>query len=125
MSVTQSIRRHNVRGEPIAAHFDKIAIERESDAGRWTEYRDIGISGGMVGGVPDGVGVTTHYEVRWDQQTLVMENSSRKRQPGKADEWKERREIWSLDGKDLLRVTVTVASSGQASRTVTAVYRRK
>ena len=127
MTVTQSIRRTNIRGEPIPPHFDKITIERVLNGRNWSETRNIGVVGGSVPGLNDdgtSSGRYTHFEVRWDGDALVFVTRRSTEPAPRTGEWDEHQEVWSLDPDDRLRVETTVRTTG-ASNTVTLVYRRQ
>ena len=69
-------------------------------------------------------GPTAHHAVRWDGNALVFESGSYTGQRPETGVWSERREAWSLDPDDRLRVVVTNRSSGNAPTETTVVYRR-
>jgi hypothetical protein len=128
LSVRQLLVRTNVRGEAMEPFFKDIDIDREFETVTRSETHQIGVMGGVVPGVrrdgsPDGP--RRHHAVKWDGNALVFEGGSYTGQTREAGVWTERREVWSLDLDDRLRVTITSRGSGDVSNTVTLVYRRR
>jgi hypothetical protein len=120
--VRQSIVQTNVRGEPMAPFVKDLTVTRESSTGVFTETLQLGVVGGSVPG-SDG-GPRSHCRVAWEDTRLVIETGTfTGSAPGRGD-WTERREVWAVGPDGLLHVSITHASSGGASRTVTVVYRR-
>ena len=51
LTVSQSVRRTNLRGESMTAYYDRIAIQRESAGGTTWETHHLGAWGGSVPGI--------------------------------------------------------------------------
>jgi hypothetical protein len=130
LSVTMSLVRTNVRGEPMIPFFKDITVARELAKGTSSQTYQIGVVGGEVGGTVGGRGSgrsefpSRHYRVVWEKETLVIETGSYTGPAPESGQWAERREAWSLDPDGRLRLAITSRSSGSASSTVTLVYRR-
>jgi hypothetical protein len=64
LSVTMSIVRTNVRGEPMNPFFKDITVVRELANGTSSETYPIGVEGGVVGGTAGGGRLpSSHYRV--------------------------------------------------------------
>jgi hypothetical protein len=127
LSVKQPLVRTNVRGEPMKPFFRDITVARGLQNGTRSETYQIGVEGGLISGRADG-GVDAqrrHHRVVWEEQTLVIENSSYTGPTPESGEWTARREVWSLDPGGQLRLRITTRSSVDPARTVTLVYRRQ
>ena len=132
LTVRQPIVRTNVHGAPIAPFFRELSVERQFVTGARTDVYQIGIEGGVVGGVApsnrgDAAGPNvsqTRFSVRWEDNRLVI-NSGRysgpTREPGA---YTEHTEIWQLDGAGTLMLSITDGGSGRASTTKTLTYRK-
>jgi hypothetical protein len=127
LSVSQSIMRTNVRGEPTKPFFKDITVTRALASGTRSDTYEIGVVGGTVSGRADGSvnGPRTHYRVVWEEQALVIESGSHTGPAPESGDWAERREVWALDSSVRLRLTITTRSSVDAPRTVMLVYRRR
>ena len=123
MTVKQVLVRTNIRGEPIAPFYRQIVIARE---GR-TETYDIGVISGSVSGVVDGSSSLrrTHRSVVWEEQALVIENGSYTGAARETGDWTERRESWSFDATQRLRVQISTRGSGVPTVDTTWLYRRQ
>ena len=127
LSVRQSLVRTNVRGEAMKPFFKDINVDREFESGTRSETHHIGVTGGVVpgarrDGTPDGP--RRHHAVKWDGNALVSEGGSYTGQTRETGVWTERREVWSLDLDNRLRVVITTRGSAGVSNTVSLVYRR-
>ena len=128
LSVGQTLVRTTVRGDPMEPFFRDITIERQFETGTRSETHLIGVQGGTVPGLgADGSpnGPTAHHAVKWDGNALVFESGSHTGQRPETGKWAERREIWSLDADGRLRVAITTRSSGDSSKDITLMYRRR
>jgi hypothetical protein len=127
LSVSQSLVRTNVRGEPIPPFFKDITVRRSLPDGTHSETYQIGIVGGTVAGTADGNAgrPRTHHRVAWEEQALVIESGSYTGAVQESGDWTERREVWSLDSNGRLHLAITTRSSVDASTTVMAMYRRQ
>ena len=123
LSVTQSLVRTNVRGEPMNPFFKDITITRALASGTRSDTHQIGVVGGTYSLRADGVAVPrTDQRVAWEGQVLVIESRTGL---AAASDWAERREAWALDSTGRLRLTITTRSSVDAPKTAILVYRRK
>jgi hypothetical protein len=127
LSVSQSLVRTNVRGDPMKPFFKDITVTRALATGTRSDTYQIGVVGGTVSGRADGniKGSRTHHRVAWEEQALVIESGSHTGPVPESGDWAERREVWSLDSGMRLRLAITTRSSVDAPRTVMLVYRRQ
>jgi hypothetical protein len=127
LSVSQSLMRTNIRGEPMRPFFKDITVTRALATGARSDTYQIGIAGGTVSGRADGTdnGPRTHHRVAWEEEALVIESGSHTGLDPESGDWAERREVWSLDSGVRLRLAITTRSSVDAPRTVMLVYRRQ
>jgi hypothetical protein len=123
LSVSQSLARTTIRGDPMKPFFKDITIERQLETGSFSESHAIGVESGSVAGPQPG-GPKTIHRVRWEGTSLVFEDGRYTGQSPGAGAWDERREVWSLDPDGALRIVIAVTSSAAEPRTVTLVYRR-
>jgi hypothetical protein len=122
--VSQSVVQTNV---PFTSD---IAITRVLATSTHSETYLIGVVGGTtagtVRGFPDRAnGPQTHFAVRWDEQSLVIERGSYTGPSRETGDWSERREVWSLDSSLRLHLSISTRSSVDAATTVTLIYRRQ
>ena len=122
LSVRQSLATTNVWGEPMRPFFKDITIEREVEGSTRAETYQIGVVGGVVGGVGTG---GRHYAVKWEANVLVFETGSYTGQTPETGVWTESREAWSLDSDGRLHVVITTRGFNDAPRTVAVVYQRQ
>jgi hypothetical protein len=128
LSVTQTLVRANLRGEPMKPFYRDISVTRVLESGRRSETYHIGVVGGTVHGLAaDGIatGPRTHHRVAWTEQSLVIESGSHTGSTPESGQWAERREVWSLEPNGRLRLAITTRSWIEASKTVILVYRRQ
>ncbi len=115
MTVTQRLVRTNVRGEPLAPSFLTIAVARTRANGmRVDSTYPIGVSGGLVGSTR----VDSRCSVAWEGQSLVFSSST------VADNWSERREVWTLEQDGHLHVVITRRSAKGAEQRWNLTFRR-
>ena len=124
LTVTQSVRRTNARGEPMTPYYDQIAIQRESSGDATSESHLLGLAGGTVSGVPNGIQRATHEEAVWRDSSLVFEQGTYAGTARGMGDWTERRETWTLEPNGELKVTIATNGSAETPRTVTATYRK-
>jgi len=126
LSVSQSLVRTTVRGEPMKPFFKDITVTPALESGKSSQMYQIGVEGGTVAGRANGTAdsLRTHHRVQWQEQALVIESGSYTGPTPESGQWAERREVWSLDSGGRLHVAITARSSVAASRTVMLVYRR-
>lgn len=133
LTVRQSVRRANVRGEPMTPFYDQIAIGRDSGGGTVTDTHLIGIIGGTVGGVVGPAGkqrdspapVNSRFAVKWDGHALVFEETTYTGDEWQPREWTERRETWTLQPNGELAIDITTRGSADRPRSLSATYRRR
>ena len=126
LSVSQSLVRTTVRGEPMQPFFKDMTVTRALARSTRSETYQIGVVGGTVSGRADGANdPRTHHRVAWEEQALVIESGSYTGPTPESGDWAERREVWSLDSGVRLRLAITIRSSVDAPRTVMLVYRRQ
>ena len=127
LSVRQWLEhRTSVRGVPI--DIPHLAIERQFQNGMRSESYQIGIVGGIVGGLPAGASVSswsTRYAVRWDGARLVIDTGRYSGPTQESGPYSEHDEVWSLDESGRLVMAVTDRESGSAPRTTELTYRRR
>jgi len=123
MAVKQVLARTNTCGEPIAPFYRQIVIARENRI----ETYDIGVIGGSVSGVVVGplLPRRTHQRVVWEEQVLVIESGSYTGAARETGDWTERRESWSFDATQRLRVQISTRGSGVPTVDTTWLYRRQ
>ena len=129
LAVRQSIRRTNIRGEPITPFYDQIAFDYKSSAGMHSETFMVGIIGGTFGGGVSSTGtriraVSSHHAVTWNGPSLVFELGTYTGDTPGTGDWTERRETWALQPNGELAITVATSGSAVSARTVSALYRR-
>lgn len=127
LSVSQSLVRTNVRGEPMKAFFKDITVTRVLASGPRSETYQIGVVGGSVPGRGDASRSEpgTHHRVEWEGDVLIIERATYTGQTRESGEWTDRHEAWMLDSAGRLRVEITTRSSTDASKTAILVYRRQ
>jgi hypothetical protein len=125
LSVHQSLVQTNVYGQPMTPFFKDISVERAFESGSRSETYDIGVLGGVVGGLGKGPRQPqTLFSATWEDQALVIEKRTYTGPTPGSGDWTERREVWSLDQEHRLRVTITTRDSTVASKTIEVTYRR-
>ncbi len=115
MTVTQRLVRTSVRGEPLAPSFLNITVARTRTNGMHEDSTyPIGVSGGLV----SSAGVDSRSRVAWDGQSLVFSSST------VADNWIERREVWTLEQDGHLHVVITRRGANGADQRWNLTFRR-
>src|SRR5262245_4825656 len=76
LAVRQTVTRTNVRGGPMQPFFSALIVERQFADRAATATYQIGVQGGMVGGIVGGGGAETRRSVRWEGNRLVIETGS-------------------------------------------------
>ena len=133
LTVRQSIVRTTVWGTPMEPFFRDLTVEREFTNGVRSESYQIGVGGGVVGGVdrtgrgtlPNGQRPETRFSVRWDGNGLVIETGNYSGPRRESGRYTEHSEVWWLDAEGRLVMTVTDKSSGAESAAQTLTYQRK
>lgn len=133
LTVRQSIEGSTARGTPMEPFFSDLTVEREFSTGARSESYQIGVVGGVVGGVdragpgagPDGHSPQTRFAVRWDGNRLVIETGTYSGPTRESGPYTEHTEAWSLDAQSRLVITLTDRRSGGESATRTLTYRRR
>jgi hypothetical protein len=129
LTVSQSVRRTDFRGEAMSPYYDEIAIQRESTGGVTYESHLLCMVSGTVRGVnSNGTsrgGPSTHEAVTWRDSSLVFERGAYTGMTPGTGEWTERRETWTLEPSGELKITIATSGSAEPPRTVTATYVRQ
>ena len=115
----------SVRGVPIG--LPNIEIDRQFQTGVRSESHQIGVEGGMTT-VSAGVNVPrvrTRYAVKWDGDRLVVETGRYSGPTQESGRYSEHDEVWSLDKKGRLVLTVTDRGSGTEPRTTQLIYGKR
>lgn len=132
LTVTRSIARPNVTGGPMPPSFTDLTVDRQLASGIRSDTYQIGVSGGVVGGVdrngrgtgPNGRSPETRFSVRWDGNRLVIETDRYSGPTRESGPYTEHAEVWRLDEGGRLVITLTDRGSGVAPTTRTLTYRR-
>ena len=67
---------------------------------------------------------STHEAAVWRDSSLVFDHGAHTGiTPGTGD-WTERREAWTLEPNEELKITIATSGSGESGRTVTATFRK-
>ena len=109
--------------------FKDITIERQVEGGSRAETHQMGVVGGVVGGLTSTSRTAgsprEHHAVKWDANALVFESGRYTGQSRETSAWTERREVWSLDSDGRPHVAITTRGSSDAPRTVSVLYQRQ
>lgn len=130
LTVKQSIAVAKARGEPMQPQFNTITIERDFAAVKRTDTYEIGVVGGFVGGMigdrrdPNGAPHGFH-SVEWVGMQLLFENATYSGRSKSSGPYTEHSELWSLERRDRLVITISDESSASPRTTVTITYRRR
>jgi hypothetical protein len=130
LTVRQHAVRTNVYGDPIPLFFKELTVERRFGNDVRTETYQIGIEGGVVGGVsPPNRGIDvnvsrTRFSVRWEDNRLVIDIGSYSGPSREAGPFTEHTEVWQLDATGMLILSMTDRGSGIPSTTKTLMYRK-
>jgi hypothetical protein len=107
-----------------------LKIERHLKGGVRSETYQIGLVGGVVGGISlnaKGEHVApsqTRHSTTWNGNKLVIATASYSGLTRESGPYTEREEVWSLDDEGRLVIVVTERSSTAARPTLTLMYRR-
>jgi hypothetical protein len=126
LTIQQPGMRASTGGEPTKPS-NTITVQREFPSNTSVDTYQIGIQGGLVGGIqPDGTRerLRTRHSVRWEGDTLAFESGRYTGTPSETGEWTERREEWSLDATGRLRLLIMTRSSSEKPSEITLIYRR-
>ncbi len=127
--VQQPVTRTNVRGEPMRPAFLRVSIRREADSGISDDSYDIGIVGGMVGGLGkngliENPRPASHHSTLWIGRTLQFWAETYVGESPRDGQWTERREVWSLDADGRLRIEITTEAWNRPRQRQVRFYRR-
>jgi len=125
LTVRQSIVRTTFDGAPMDSVFGKLTVERQFVSDVRTDIYQIGISGGTVGGVvPTGRGTDLNlnipewrFSVGWEGNRLVIERRNYSGPTREVGPYTEHVEVWQLDARGMLILSVTDRGSGIESTT--------
>ena len=135
LTLTMTVVRQNVRGEPIGPFFDSLTVTREFATGaRSVDSYRLGVEGGTARGTVGGLSTAgagsrasasqTRFSVRWQGNRLVIETASYSGASREAGPYTEHAEVWQLDAAGMLILTVTDRGSEFETRTSILTYRR-
>jgi hypothetical protein len=127
LTVRQSRERSASGSALTGSPVEGITIDRQFESGTTSETHTIGLVGGVVpgrraGGTP--AGPTGHHRVQWEGSSLVFEHGDYTGEAGEGGAWTERREVWSLQPDERLRVVITVRGSVDRPADVALMYHR-
>mgnify|MGYP003575670900 CR=1 FL=1 len=123
--VRQPVTRTNNLGAPMPPAFMQLIIEREYADRVTTETHQIGIRGGIVGGIAGGGrSYQSSFSVRWEGPRLIIERSSNPSPARDAGPSWEHTEEWELNSAGTLVISVTDQASDSAPKSNTFTYRR-
>jgi hypothetical protein len=130
LTVRQRAVRTNVYGDPIPPFFKELTVERQFGNDVRTETYQIGIVGGMVGGMSPANGITsgldvpqTRFSVRWEDNRLVIDIGNYSGPAREAGPFTEH-EVWQIDAAGMLILSMAERGSGIPSTTKTLMYRK-
>ncbi len=131
MVVRESFRDRSVTGTPLAEPFITIDIERNCESGTKSESYPIGVAGGSVPGLPEGADPRASSEPRyqgrfiakWNGDRLVIETGTYSGGTRESGPYTERLEVWSVEKRGTLSVTITDRSSTTEPKTAKYIYR--
>jgi hypothetical protein len=126
VSVRQSLVRTMERG-PMKPFFRDLIIEREFETGTRTETFQIGAAGETVPVFDTNKPTDPHStgrSVHWHGNALVIEGGSEPANTANATP-PEQRETWSIEPDGRLKLSLTMRTSGETSRTDSFMYRRQ
>jgi hypothetical protein len=130
--VEVSVNHKSVTGTPSHPGLVTLTVHRRSPAEVHSVTWLVGVVGGVVGGVdsfgrgsgPNGEVWRSGHPATWDNDALVLENSYYSGATRDSGPHTERREVWRLDEKQRLVITITERSSESPPKSVRLNYRR-
>jgi hypothetical protein len=129
LTVTQTLTRTTMRGEPMAPFYSSITVERHFNGRALSETHTIGTIGGTVPGIPAGQsppqGEWTTESVNWQADHLVIKTTRSPQPPDQPGRRSEHEEVWSLDRDGRLLINVSDRASGAGAMTARLVYERR
>jgi hypothetical protein len=129
LTVTQTLTRTTMRGEPMAPFYSSITIERHFNGRAVSETHTIGTIGGTVPGIPAGQsspqGEWTTESVNWQADHLVIKTTRSPQPSDQPGPRSEHEEVWSLDRDGRLLIIVSDRASGSGATTARLVYERR
>jgi hypothetical protein len=124
LTIRQPLRRTTARGEPMPPVFLDLTVEKHFESEVRTDTYHIGTEGGTgTFGVFGGSRSSSRFSVRWDGDRLRIE--TRSYPTSDTREYTEHNEVWWLDERGRLLITVVDRRSGSESATRTLTYRRQ
>ena len=131
LTVRQLVVRTNVYGDPMPPFFKELSVERQFGDDLRVESHQIGVEGGVVGVVAANRGTAsdvnvpqTRFSVRWEGNRLVIDTGRYSGPTREAGPYTEHTEVWQLDSRGMLLLSITDRGSGIASTTKTLTYRK-
>jgi hypothetical protein len=120
--VQQPVTTTNLRGAPMPPAYLTLMVTRYlGDVVQQDDYQ-IGLSGGIVGGLRGASTGGSHFEVSWIGDSLWIYNESHG--PSGAD-IRRRGEMWRIDERGRLVIDVETRERDEPAATRTLVYRRE
>lgn len=122
LTVTQLVARTNAFGAPMTPFFRDLTIERQFDSGVRSDTYQIGVVGGVVGGVPEGQTdrdnpqAQSRWSVRWVNDRLYIETGRYSGPTREYGPYTEHTEVWWLDPQSRLQVIVSDRQSDRGHR---------
>lgn len=117
---------HATSAPGVPFEIPHVTIERQFKSGARSETYRFG-TGGTVGGITAGASVPgwrTLYTVKWDGNRLVIETGRYFGSPHEKGPYSEHGEVWALDPRGRLVMTITDRDSTTESRTTELTYRK-
>ena len=111
----------SVQGAPMAPAYHTLYVTRYAGDIVQQDAHRISLIGGSANGVPDPAG-GSRYEVTWRGQSLWIYRESYG--PGGANMWR-RGELWRIDDRGRLIITIESREAAAPATTQTLVYRRE
>ena len=124
LTVRQTVTRTNVRGGPMQPFFSTLIVERQFADHAATATYQIGVQGGMVGGIVGGGGAETRHSVLWEDNRLVIETGSYSGTARRDGPYSEHTEEWQLDAAGRLVLSVRERRSGAQEVSNTLTYQK-
>jgi hypothetical protein len=124
LTVRQTVTRTTMRGEPMKPWFSGLAVERRSKRGIMSDSYRIGLISGTVSGPPGSVERTT-VAVKWEGDHLIIRTGKYSGPPQEPGPYTEHEEMWWLDRKGRLFISVTDRGSNITPTSVQFVYRKR
>ena len=129
--VQQRLKRTDVRGNPMKPFWDLLTVEGDDlRNGVRSGVHYFGVSGSVGGGVvpggPPGPRPRTEESVRWDEDKLVITSGSwLEREKGTRESLEQHTEVWSLNARGQLVISVSDRKGDGESTTRNVTFRKE